>query len=181
LKKQGKNTEEDIALFRAAVKDVKTLPDQNRAIPHPPVRKKPLLRPRTQASAIPDSLSDFAPDETPDEFLGNGLSRMTLRKLRRGSWPIQDRLDLHGQNTDAARKSLQDFLHVSMQRGSRCVLVIHGKGMNSKGGEAVLRKLARHWLTQHPQVLAFCNAVPGEGGNGAAMVLLKSGSGAVDN
>jgi len=106
---------------------------------------------------------------------------MTLRKLRRGSWPIQDRLDLHGNNTDAARSLLQEFLHASIQHGSRCVLVIHGKGMNSKGGEAVLRKLARHWLTQHPQVLAFCNAMPGEGGSGAALVLLKSGPGAVEN
>jgi len=54
------------------------------------------------------------------------------------------------------------------------VLVIHGKGMNSRGGEAVLRRLARHWLTQRPDVLAYCNAPPGDGGSGAALVLLKA-------
>ena len=44
-------------------------------------------------------------------ILRNGLSRMTLRKLRRGTWPVQDSLDLHGNNTEAARKLLQQFLH----------------------------------------------------------------------
>ena len=108
--------------------------------------------------------------------MGNGLSRMTLRKLRRGTWPAQDSLDLHGHNSDAARKLLQEFLHEATQRGLRCVLVIHGKGLNSQGGEGILRKLTRHWLTQHPGVLGFCNASPKEGGGGAVLVLLKAGS-----
>ena len=106
----------------------------------------------------------------------NGLSRTTLRKLRRGTWPVQESLDLHGNNSDAARKLLQEFLHEATQRGLRCVLVIHGKGMNSRSGEAVLRKLTRHWLTQHTHVLAFCDAMPREGGSGAALVLLKASS-----
>jgi len=29
---------------------------------------------------------------------------MTLRKLRRGHWPVQDSLDLHGNTSDAARR-----------------------------------------------------------------------------
>ena len=104
------------------------------------------------------------------------MSRMTLRKLRRGTWPIQNSLDLHGNHTDAARILLQAFLHEAKQRELRCVLVIHGKGLNSQGGEAVLRKLARHWLTQHPLVLGYCDALPKEGGSGAVLVLLKSGA-----
>ena len=122
----------------------------------------------------PDVLADSGVQEAPDEYLSNGLSRMTLRKLRRGNWPIQDRIDLHGLNSDAARKLLQEFLHEAAQRELRCVLVIHGKGINSRGGEAVLRKLSRHWLAQHPIVLGFCDAPPGEGGSGAALVLLRS-------
>ena len=102
---------------------------------------------------------------------------MTLRKLRRGVWPAQDSLDLHGNNSDAARKLLQEFLHEAMQRGMRCVLVIHGKGMNSRGGEGVLRKLTRHWLTQLPQVLGYCDAAPKQGGSGAVLVLVKVKSG----
>lgn len=101
---------------------------------------------------------------------------MVLRKLRRGNWPVQDSLDLHGNNRDSARKLFQEFLQEALQRQLRCVLVIHGKGMNSEQGEAVLRKLTRHWLTQHPQVLGFCDAPPGQGGSGAVLVLLKVAS-----
>jgi len=173
LTEQNNKTEpEDAALFRAAVGEVKPLPDQNRIKPHKPPRK-PLLRTTAKAPAIPDTLSDHSADNAPDEYLSNGLSRMTLRKMRRGSWPVGDKLDLHGNSSDAARKLLQEFLHEAIQRELRCVLVIHGKGLNSSGGEAVLQKLTRHWLTQHPHVLAFCNAPPGEGGSGAALVLLK--------
>ncbi len=106
--------------------------------------------------------------------MSNGLSRMALRKLRRGAWPIQDSLDLHGNNSDAARKLLQEFLLEATQRKLRCVLVIHGKGLNSPGGEAVLRRLTRHWLSQHQQVLGYCDAPSKDGGSGAALVLLKT-------
>ena len=163
---------DDAALFRAAVGAVKPLPEQNRIKPHKPPRK-PLPRSPAPPSAIPDTLSDSAAETAPDDFLRNGLSRMTLRKLRRGNWPVQDSLDLHGNTGDAARKLLQTFLHEAAQRGLRCVLVIHGKGMNSPSGEAVLRKLARHWLTQRPDVLAYCAALPKDGGSGAVLVLLK--------
>jgi len=169
-------TPDDAALFRATVGEVKPLAEQNRIEPqNRPLQ--PLRRPTEAPPEIPDTFSDFAADDTPAEFLRNGLSRMALRKLRRGVWPVQDSLDLHGNTSEAARKLLQEFLHEATQRGMRCVLVIHGKGTNSPGGEAVLRKLTRHWLTQHPQVMGYCDASPGQGGSGAVLVLLKVISG----
>lgn len=164
---------DDAALFRAAVGDVKPLPKQDR-VPPQTAPRKPFRHSAVAPDTILDTLSDFAPEETADEYLGNGLSRMTLRKLRRGFWPAQDRLDLHGLTTDTARKLLQEFLLRAVQGETRCVLVIHGKGMNSQGGEAILRKLTRHWLTQHPRVLAWCDAPPQLGGSGAVLALLKT-------
>ena len=180
MKKPSKNPPDliepdDAALFRAAVGEVKPLAEQNRIKPHHRPRN-PLLHPAVPAQATPDTLSDFSAEDVPAEYLRNGLPRMTLRKLRRGEWPVRDSLDLHGSNSDAARKLLQEFLHDATQRGMRCVLVIHGKGMNSRGGEGVLRKLTRHWLTQLPQVLGYCDAVPNQGGSGAVLVLLKGTS-----
>ena len=170
---KGKTEPEDAALFRATVGEVKPVSSQNRANPQNQPRK-PLIQPPRQPPAIHDTLSDSGAENAPDEFLRNGLSRMTLRKLRRNRWPIQDKLDLHGSSINTARKLLQEFLHGAIQHESRCVLVIHGKGLNSRDGEAVLRKLSRHWLAQHPQVLAFCDALSEEGGSGAALVLLKA-------
>lgn len=164
---------EDAALFRTAIGEVRPLPEQNRIEPQRPPRR-PLPPTSHPPAEIPDTLSDSVTGDTPETFLRDGLSRMTLRKLRRGHWPVQDRLDLHGNVSDAARKLLQAFLHDAGRRGLRCVLVIHGKGMNSPAGEAVLRRLVRHWLAQRPDVLVFCDAPPGEGGSGAALVLLKA-------
>jgi DNA-nicking Smr family endonuclease len=172
---------DDAALFHAAIGEVIPLPDQNRISP----KKRP-LNPMPNSHTTPSAtygelfdghpekgLSDFSAENAPSDFLRNGLSRMTFRKLRRGDWHIQNSLDMHGSKSDEARKLFQEFLHEAILQGWRCVLVIHGKGMNSRGGEAVLRKLARHWMTQHPDVLAYCDAPPKNGGSGATLVLLK--------
>lgn len=178
MKKHAKNSTpeldaNDAALFRAAVGEVQPLAEQNKIIVKP-VRRKTFLNRSASPPAIPDTLSDFIAKESPSEFLRNGISRITLRKIRNGTWPVQDQLDLHGNHSDAARKLLQEFLHEATQQELRCVLVIHGKGLNSKGGEAVLRNLTRHWLIQHPRVLAYCEAPPAQGGSGAVLVLLKT-------
>ena len=162
----------DAALFRAAVGEVQPLPEQNRISPKPIRRKAPIYR-AIQTFEIQDKLSDFVAEGSPNEFLRNGISRFTLRKIRNGTWPVQDQLDLHGHHSEAARKLLQEFLREATQQEFRCVQVIHGKGLNSKGGEAVLRNLTRHWLSQHPRVLAYCEAPPAQGGGGAVLVLLK--------
>jgi DNA-nicking Smr family endonuclease len=158
---------EDAALFRAAIGKVEPLPEQNRL---PPAKKPFVYRTADPPDALPDTLFDSIDMHTPRDYLSNGLSRMSLRKLRRTK--VEDSLDLHGSNTDTARMLLQQFLHEASQQSLRCVLVIHGKGKNSQGGEAVLQRLTRHWLMQRPDVLAFCDAP--EGGSGAALVLLKS-------
>ncbi len=166
--------EQDTDLFRQSLEGVTPLKPTDRIAP---ARAPRNLIPRntpTQSQLI-DTLSDHgASDTPPDEYLSNGLNRMTLRKLRRGHWPPQDSIDLHGLNSDEARKLLQEFLQHATQQGLRCVNVIHGKGWRSEGREGVLKSLTRHWLQQHPQVLAFCEAPQSAGGGGAAWVLLKT-------
>lgn len=165
------NGEEDAALFRVAIGEVTPLAEQNRIAPSTPTVPT-RVRSTSSRHTIADTLSDYSSEGSPADFLRNGLSRMTLRKLRRAT--VQDNLDLHGHSGDEARQLLQIFLHHAVQNQLRCVRVIHGKGMNSRGGEAVLRTLTRNWLTQHPQVLAFCAASPETGGDGAVLILLKS-------
>jgi DNA-nicking Smr family endonuclease len=167
---------DDAELFRQALDGVTPLPPSDRIAPTSSPRRAALRKPIPEP-VISDNLSDHgAGDEPLTEFLRNGLSRMTLRKLRRGQWPLQDSLDLHGLNSDDARKLLQQFLQQAVQRGLRCVCVVHGKGWHTKGGEGILKIRTRHWLTQCPQVLAFCEAPTGLGGGGAVLVLLKSGN-----
>ena len=164
----------DADLFRQAVDGVIPLQPANRT----PAVRTPKRSPHPAAPApapIPDHLSDHgAEDKLLTEFARPGISRMTLRKLRRGEWPIQDSLDLHSLHSDAARRLLLEFLHDASQSGLRCVCIIHGKGRHTEGGEGILKSRVRHWLTQCAEVLAFCETPPNEGGGGAVKVLLKS-------
>lgn len=169
----NKKPEQDEDLFRHAVEGVTPIAPPDRVTPASRPRK-PAVQNSVTPDAIPDNLSDHgAGDIAITEYLRPGLNRMTLRKLRRGEWPEQDELDLHGLNSDEARKLLAAFLQNATQHGLRCVNVIHGKGWRSEGRDGILKVLSRHWLAQHPQVLAFCDAPLQAGGSGAAWVLLK--------
>jgi DNA-nicking Smr family endonuclease len=107
-------------------------------------------------------------------FLRPGVSRKTLKQLRRGHWNTDDQLDLHGFTRDEALRELDEFLDTCSMRGFRCVQIIHGKGLNSKNREPVLKTLVWSRLKQHSYVLAFCQAGPADGGSGAVIVLFKS-------
>lgn len=165
--------EQDKDLFRQALGDVVPLKPNDRVVPTP----KPLRTKDTPLTStyIPDDLSDHgAGDIAITEYLSNGLNRMTLRKLRKGEWPPQDSLDLHGLTNDEARQLLVTFIHHATQNGLRCVNIIHGKGWRDEGRDGILKVNTRHWLTQHAQVLAFCEAPQNAGGGGAVWALLKT-------
>jgi DNA-nicking Smr family endonuclease len=167
-------------IFREAVSDAQPLPDPGKI--HPPApRAKPYPKQsrHSEHESLVDSLSDHVPweqAETGDElcFVRPGLTRQTLRKLKRGHWAIQEELDLHGMVSDEARMNLVTFLAECRMRDARCVRVIHGKGLSSKNREPVLKFKVRNWLMQRDDVLAFCQARPMDGGSGAVIVLLKS-------
>ncbi len=107
-------------------------------------------------------------------FLRNGLGRDVLKKLKRGHWAIQSELDLHGHTSAMAREELAKFLAHARHSGLRCVRIIHGRGTRSPGGVPLIRNKVRLSLSQRDEVLAFCDAGPGDGGAGAVLVLLKA-------
>ncbi|MDP1682956.1 MAG: Smr/MutS family protein [Burkholderiales bacterium] len=172
-------TADDAALFRDAVGDARKLPDPER-LPPPPPYAKPIPRQRlTGDPPAHDLLTDHVMDSLdagdPLTFQRPGLSQQTIRRLRRGHWVVKDELDLHGLNREQAREQLVAFLNECQQRDSRCVRIIHGKGLSSRNNEPVLKQLVKSWLMQREDVLAFVQARPAEGGSGAVIVMLKQG------
>ncbi len=164
----------DADLFRQALEGVTPITPSNRITPPRPVAHPAASRAAATSTFTADNWSDHGANEVaPVSFLRNGLNSMTLRKLRRGQWPVQDSIDLHGLTSEEARLALSAFLSHALSNNYRCVNVIHGKGWRSEGGEGILKIRVRHWLTQHPQVLAFCEAPAHAGGAGAVWVLLK--------
>lgn len=167
---------DDGALFRAAMQDVVRLPASDKAIPTP---QKPDPRPSKHIEQIADDICSsgtfLLEIEAGDEwsYLRPGVSRKTMRRLRRGYWTIQDRLDLHGFTQQIARQQLAVFLEHALEKNLRCVQIIHGKGLSSKDHISVLKTRVGNWLAQYEAVLAFCQARPENGGGGAVLVLLK--------
>ena len=77
---------------------------------------------------------------------------------------------------DEAKQEVTDFVTSSRQQGKRCVLIVHGRGKNSKDQVPVLKLLLQGWLSRGgigKHVLAFCTARRDDGGAGAMYVLLR--------
>lgn len=171
----------DADLFRRSIGDVAPLSPSGKTEGTPP-RPLPIPRQRLadEQAALEESLSDeFNVDTLLDtdhelSYARTGIGPDTLRKLRRGHWVIQGQLDLHGMRREEAREALAEFLRNAVKRGTRCVRVIHGKGLGSVNKEPVLKSKVRNWLVQKEEVIAFCQARAADGGAGALIVLLKA-------
>jgi len=114
-----------------------------------------------------------------DEYIEGsikGFSRKMMRKLKRGQFSVQDYVDLHGLNREEGEIKVREFLLNSHTRGLRCVLSVHGRGLNSPDSLPVLKEELPNWLNRGPVrkiVLAFSTALPHDGGTGAIYVLLR--------
>jgi DNA-nicking Smr family endonuclease len=108
-----------------------------------------------------------------ESFVAPGVDRREIRRLKRGTYPIEDSLDLHGFTAAAARPELLRFLEASRHKRQRCVCIVHGRGLHSKEHVSVLRARVREWLASVPAVLAFTDAPASDGGSGAVYVLLR--------
>jgi DNA-nicking Smr family endonuclease len=101
------------------------------------------------------------------------IDRSSWRRLRRGQYPVEARLDLHGMTQVQAHDALRGFLGFSRAQGRRCVLVITGRGALTGG---TLRAMTPRWLDEPPtreSVLAYATAQRHHGGEGAIYVLLR--------
>jgi len=180
----------DARVFRAAVSDVRPL------MQTPPPAGLTKLKPRTRVrKAAPPSienldeamplvgslptdeaaaLADAVTADGPLSFQRAGVRIQVMRRLRRGLYPIEDELDLHGLSQTAARDRLVEFIARSRDGGCRCVRIIHGKGYRSGVRGPVLKTAVNLWLRRHTDVMAFVSARPIDGGGGAMYVLLRA-------
>ena len=172
---------EEQDLFLAQVGDARPLRVAPKAdlSPQPP---KPVARQRLLDNQAvlhdlihaPIQLADRLEGGDEPTYQHRGVSMQVLRDLRHGRWVIQREIDLHGHTRDAARSALAHFLSRCLLEGVRCVRVVTGRGLRSPGQVAVLRVLTRNWLAQRQEVLAYCQAKPADGGEGALIVLLRN-------
>jgi DNA-nicking Smr family endonuclease len=115
-------------------------------------------------------------DESTIEGARVGFVRR-LRELARGLLPVFETIDLHGLTVEKAEIAVRSFCTSARGSVPRTVLIVHGKGIHSAAGRAVLRDEVAHWLSTAPvarDVLCFATARPKHGGAGAMYVLLAA-------
>ncbi|WP_293762002.1 endonuclease SmrB [uncultured Paraglaciecola sp.] len=89
-----------------------------------------------------------------------------VKRLRRGDYPPDLILDLHGIKKEEAKYEIAALIHVAQKKHVYCVSIMHGKGTY------VLKKSIPNWLIQHPAVMGFHQAPKEWGGQAALLVLI---------
>lgn len=173
--------EDEFALFRQAVADVRRLTDDqaDTGKRRPPPR--PLQLEADEQQVIDELLHapvDLVGLETGDElnYCRPGVQRRVMQRLRRGHYKPTAHLDLHGHTLQLAYTELKAFLHNCRQREIRCVRIVHGKGRGSQRGVSVLKAAIDRWLRLRDDILAYSSAPSFDGGTGAIYVLLRKSS-----
>lgn len=178
---------EDEMAFIKAFSDITPQKDDGRGLvtpPLPPGHSRHIQIHDEEAEALAelasliDGTGKFDISDS-DEFIAGcaeGLDRRILRKLKAGDYALGAHLDLHGLNREEAFDEVVKFINRARLTDKRCVLIVHGRGLNSKDNIPVLKGLLKNWLERgriSKSVLAFCTALPHDGGAGAVYVLLR--------
>lgn len=175
---------DEAELFLKAMADVTPLPSTRRdkkILPRPLGRPQPPIREDRDTLNALDNLirygEGFIVSQTPEymESANPGAGKEVLRRLHGGRYAIQDHVDLHGLSATEAAPVLEHFIRISIERGLRAVLVVHGRGLTSPG-KPVLKQKILQWLTRGPLrkwVIALTSARSCDGGAGATYVLLR--------
>lgn len=165
----------ELSAFATAMRQVKPLAGKGREVAQIPEIVQPES---TYTQEMLDSKLEFVLSPAGEHREGHvlGLDELTVNSLRAGAFSPEAHLDLHGLSAAQAFQALLGFIRGSWFKGLRTVLLVHGRGLNSPNGYGVLGDKVQHWLIQEPfkrVVLAFCTAVPADGGAGCVYVLLR--------
>lgn len=179
--KEPGNPLSDAELLARELADVQRLALEERVLPRPERPDRDQLRARRNAATeITDpggtpegSLESIAPiaADARIEFYRPGLQLRQWQKLKQGAIPWQLGVDLHGVTRTDALRAVERLIRQAGEEHANCLRIVHGKGYGST--DITIKSELNHWLRRHEQVLAFCSALPADGGAGALYVLLR--------
>lgn len=105
-----------------------------------------------------------------------GIDKNSDKKLKSGKLKIDLKLDFHGLTFSEAFDLLLYSIDRAYNQGFRCLLVVTGKGKNTKQGKDSIKSQISKWL-QHPnissKIIKYVDANIKHGGTGAIYILLK--------
>lgn len=175
--------ESDEALLARELAGVRPLEREPR-VPEPPRRPDREARKRLQQAATTAGEQERMADGSLDavapvaadarlEFHRPGLQLRQWQRLKQGAIAWQLAVDLHGATRGEALRAVERLIRQAQEEQANCIRVVHGKGYGSTPGTSTVKAELNHWLRRHDEVLAFCSALPADGGAGALYVLLR--------
>lgn len=182
--KSGQKSEDvsDNEIFQNAMKEVAEIKEfssiQVRRKRAAPMRKKESAG-NEERLALQEIVSGKRPLNLCDtqeyiEWTNRDYAGEIVMKLREGKFSVQDCLDLHGLSLAEAEKEVDNFLKNALRKKSRCIRIIHGRGLRSPRGPVIKQALIK-WLTfrHRKHIIAFSTARQCDGGLGAIYILLR--------
>ncbi|MFQ3218866.1 MAG: DNA-nicking Smr family endonuclease [Paraglaciecola sp.] len=168
---------DDLALFRSEFTDVEPI-KQDKIPPQAfsskqksPYRLKKLIDQLQLKQAVAsfhfsDGFEGYFDPSQPLKYVQPGTNSYEVKRLKRGEYPPDLILDLHGVTKNEAKLEIAALLHAAQKQHCHCVCIVHGIG------SFVLKKTVPNWLIQHPAVKGFHQAPLEWGGQGALLVLI---------
>ncbi len=179
--------DDELALWHVATREAKRL-ELNHATPTKPHIRLNGPRAFSGPERPPPSVPArrFYPDASAVDPLTEstpGLDRKTAKMLKKGERTPEAKVDLHGLTLDSAHRTLMQFILREYANGSRCVLVVTGKGGDYRGraigygdGRGAIKRDVPRWLREPAlsgAVVGIYQAHKRHGGEGALYVYLK--------
>lgn len=109
---------------------------------------------------------------TPSSYRAPSTPMQTFQQLKSGKMPILKTFHLRGMTQEEAMTVATTALASTHKQS--LYLLIHGKGKQSDNNYPVLKSMLLDFLYKHPQVNAYCQALPKDGGQGALYLLATS-------
>ncbi len=113
---------------------------------------------------------EFQPNldtEGATRYVREGSNHYELKKLRRGDYPPELFLDLHGLTQLQAKQEIGALIAACRREHVYCACVMHGHGKH------ILKQQTPLWLAQHPDIIAFHQAPKEWGGKAALLILIE--------
>lgn len=181
MRREDKGTtfseEDDLQLFQQAVRGVKPISQDKVVHPTKPVKQARSYSEKNRRSVqeqrrlrasfeFSDGYEAWFDPNQPIKFSRSKTLSGEVKRLRRGEYPPDLTLDLHGYNREDAKWEIAEFIHTAKKYHHYCVCIVHGIGSR------ILKQQIPNWLVQHPDILGFHEAPLEWGGKGALLMLL---------
>lgn len=109
------------------------------------------------------------------------IDRNTMRRFKRGEFPVEAVLDLHGYTEQQAFDAVHKFISSAYLSSKRCVIIVTGKGLNHQdedifAAKGVLKQRVPQWLDSddlRQMILTYIHPTERLGGTGALLILLR--------